>query len=93
LIPDRYSWAAWRQHYYYVVRSCGISREEGITSHGLRHEYLQNLYREQTGLEPPVRGGDPEQIPVDLEKAARQEVAEQAGHSRVAITSHYLGHR
>jgi integrase len=75
------------------VRSCGISREDGITSHGLRHEYLQNLYKEQTGLEPPVRGGDPEQIPVDLEKAARQEVAEQAGHSRVAITSHDLGYR
>jgi hypothetical protein len=27
LIPDRYSWAAWRQHDYYIVRSCGISRE------------------------------------------------------------------
>jgi integrase len=91
LIPDRYSWAAWRQHYYYVVRSCGISREEGITSHGLRHEYLQNLYREQTGLEPPVRGGDHGQIPADLEKAARQEVAEQAGHSRPSISTHYLG--
>jgi integrase len=93
MIPDRYSWAAWRQHYYYIVRSCGISRENGVTSHGLRHEYLQNLYKDQTGQEPPIRGGDPEQIPVDLEKAARQEVAEQAGHSRVAISSHYLGHR
>jgi integrase len=91
LIPDRYSWAAWRQHDYYIVRSCGISREDGVTSHGLRHEYLQHVYRQQTGLKPPIRGEDPEQIPVDLEKAARQEVAEQAGHSRPSISTHDLG--
>jgi integrase len=91
LIPDRYSWAAWRQHDYYIVRSCGISREDGITSHGLRHEYLQQVYREQTGLEPPVRGGDPGRLRADIERAARQEVAEQAGHSHPSNSTHYLG--
>jgi hypothetical protein len=49
------------------------------------------VYRQQTGLKPPIRGEDPEQIPVDLEKAARQEVAEQAGHSRPSISTHDLG--
>jgi hypothetical protein len=93
LIPDRYSWAAWRQHDYYIVRACGISREDGVTSHGLRHEYLQNLYKEQTGQEPPIRGRAPGRLRADIERAARQEVAEQAGHLRVAISSHYLGHR
>ncbi|WP_447974212.1 phage integrase N-terminal domain-containing protein [Nitrospira sp. Kam-Ns4a] len=91
MIPERYEWRQWRQHYYYVVRSCGISRDDGITSHGLRHERLQEVYQEHTGRPAPVRGGDPEVIPAEVDRAARQEVAEQAGHSRAEIATHYLG--
>jgi Integrase len=31
--PSR-SLAQWKNHYYYVLRSCGISRKNGITAHG-----------------------------------------------------------
>ncbi len=47
----------WKNHYYQVVRACGITRKDGITSHGLRHEYANNRYRELTGSDSPVRGG------------------------------------
>ena len=29
----------WKNHYYQVVRSCGITRHDGFTSHGLRHYF------------------------------------------------------
>jgi integrase len=47
----------WKNHYYQVVRACGITRKDGITSHGLRHEYANNRYQDLTGSDSPVRGG------------------------------------
>jgi integrase len=79
----------WKNHYYQVVRSCGISRTEGITSHGLRHQYAQERYRELTGTDAPVRGGAP--VDRDTDHAARCVVAEELGHSREEITTQYLG--
>jgi integrase len=79
----------WKNHYYQVVRSCGITRNDGVTSHGLRHQYAQERYRELTGADSPVRGRT--QIDRESDHAARQVVAEELGHSRESITSHYLG--
>jgi len=79
----------WKNHYYQVVRSCGISRNDGITSHGLRHQYAQERYRELTGVDAPVRSGT--QIDSESDHAARRVVAEELGHSRESIMSHYLG--
>ncbi|MGH8201618.1 MAG: integrase domain-containing protein [Steroidobacteraceae bacterium] len=79
----------WKNHYYEVVRSCGISRNEGITSHGLRHQYAQERYRELTATDSPVRGGAP--VDRDTDHAARRVVAEELGHSREEITTNYLG--
>ena len=45
------------RHYYQVVRACGITRVDGITSHGLRHQYSNERYQELTGVDSPVRGG------------------------------------
>lgn len=81
--------AQWKNHYYQVVRSCGITREDGITSHGLRHQYANERYQELTGTDSPVRGGTP--VDRDTDRAARQVVAEELGHSREAVTTHYLG--
>jgi integrase len=77
------------EHYYQVMRSCGITRNEGITSHGLRHQYAQERYRELAGVDSPVRSGA--QIDRESDHAARQVVAEELGHSREGITTHYLG--
>ncbi|EQD27031.1 integrase, partial [mine drainage metagenome] len=79
----------WKNHYYQVVRSCGITRKNGITSHGLRHNYANDRYRRLTDSDSPVRGGSP--VDRDMDRAARQVVAEELGHSRVGVTTHYLG--
>ena len=79
----------WKNHYYQVVRSCGITRKDGITSHGLRHEYASDRYRELSGSEPPVRGGA--RVDHEADQAARHVVAEELGHSREEVTTHYLG--
>ena len=78
-----------KNHYYHVLRSCGITRADGITGHGLRHGYANDRYQQIAGQPSPVRGGttpDP-----DTDQAARLEVAEELGHSRASVTTHYLG--
>ncbi len=94
MIPVNYSFKQWRNHYYYVCRQCGISRQEGITSHGLRHERLNEIYTDITGQMSPVKGGSINRQSaeeISLDRVARQEVAEVAGHSRPSIASAYLG--
>jgi integrase len=79
----------WKNHYYQVVRARGITRRDGITSHGLRHEYANTRYQELTGVDSPVRGGGA--VERDMDQAARHIVAEELGHSRESVTTHYLG--
>jgi site-specific recombinase XerC len=80
-----------KNHYYDVVRDCGIKRKGGlmITSHGLRHEKVNDDYERKTGVASPVRGGAP--VDREIDRAARLEIAEELGHSRESITTHYLG--
>ena len=53
LIPENYNFKQWKNHYYYVCHQHGISRKEGITSHGLRHERLNEIYHNITGQLSP----------------------------------------
>ena len=78
-----------KNHYYHVLRSCGITRANGLTSHGLRHGYANDRYEQISGMPSPVRGGTAPDRETD--QAARLEVAEELGHSRESITTHYLG--
>ena len=78
-----------KNHYYHVLRSCGITRADGLTGHGLRHGYANDRYEQIAGQPSPVRGGiTPDR---DTDQAARLEVAEELGHSRASVTTHYLG--
>jgi integrase len=86
--PSR-SLAQWKNHYYYVLRGCGITRKNGLTAHGLRHAYANNRYKELSGQDSPVRGG--KLVNREDDRAARLQVAEELGHSRESITTHYLG--
>lgn len=91
LIPRRYTLAQWRNRYYYVVRRFGIARRGGlgVTSHGLRHQYLQRKFEEITGHPAPVKGGsghDPA-----LYELAMRIVVERAGHSDKYKAGAYLG--
>ena len=78
-----------KNHYYHVLRACGITRAQGLTSHGLRHGYANDRYEQISGTPSPVRGGTP--LDRETDQAARLEVAEELGHSRESITTHYLG--
>lgn len=81
---------------HYICHNSGISRKNGITSHGLRHERLNELYTEKTGQASPIKSKSSHQAPnqatdPELTKIARQEVSEVAGHSRPSISGAYLG--
>ena len=91
LIPENYHFKQWKNHYYYVCHQHGISRKDGITSHGLRHERLNEIYHQITGQLSPVKNQNPTKVNTSLDQLARQEVAEVAGHSRPSIASAYVG--
>ena len=96
LIPAGYSFKQWKDHYYYVCRENGISRKDGITSHGLRHERLNEIYQTITGHASPIKSSQTidssdQSFDTQLDKIARQEIAEVAGHSRSSIAAAYVG--
>ncbi|MGZ5692561.1 MAG: integrase domain-containing protein [Burkholderiales bacterium] len=73
-----------------VMKKFGITKKQlGVTSHGLRHEMLIDRFERLTGELPPVRGGV--KLPAEIDTAARQEVAELAGHARKRASGAYLG--
>lgn len=91
MIPEEYDYKQWRNHYYYICHQAGISRKNGITSHGLRHERLNEVYKEITGQNSPIKNGSITTIHSSEDQIARQEIVEIAGHSRKAISRAYIG--
>jgi hypothetical protein len=51
--------------------------------------FCDDPYQQLTGAASPVRGGQTPDRETD--RAARLEVAEELGHSRESVTTHYLG--
>lgn len=88
LIPEAKSYI--RHRYVYDKQL----RNSGIRSHGLRHAYAQNRYKELTGWDAPLAGGPPpktynyEQRRKDI--LARMILTEELGHSRIQITRQYI---
>jgi integrase len=91
ITPVNFNFKQWKNHYYYICRQVGISRKDGITSHGLRHERLNEIYHELTGQLSPVKGGVVSAVNTHTHEIARQEIAEVAGHSRESISGAYIG--
>lgn len=92
LIPETRSYKSWSNHVYYVLRKNGISRKTiGTSSHGLRHERLQNEYLARTGAPCPVAGGQPNSVDSTTDRVARTHVSALAGHARRSVSSAYLG--
>lgn len=73
-----------------TVVACGITKAMlGITPHGLRHQFANDLFVELTDIPSPIRGGtgiDPKAM-----REAYLEIARQLGHNRPRITSAYVG--
>lgn len=74
----------------YVMEKFGITKKQlGVTAHGLRHEVLINQFEALADAAAPVRGGT--KPPAAIDRLARQEVAELAGHARKRASTAYLG--
>lgn len=83
-----------RRRFYGVMESLGITlSEEGVTAHGLRHQYMQDSFKRLLGIDAPVKGGDLSQVDKDELHVASQKLMERAGHTRVSIGSSYYGSR
>ena len=93
MIPSTHTLAQWDSTFYRIVRKHGVTRKTtegglGVTAHGLRHQYLHNLYRRLTGHEPPVRGGH--DVEREIYRASLKTLIEAVGHSDVRKAGAYL---
>ncbi|CAG9255152.1 Regulatory Fis family protein [Paraburkholderia unamae] len=89
-IPEDRTLKQWRNWYYYVLERHGITKSGlGVTSHGLRHQYLQELYEKTSGVPAPVKQAGPRPDP-ELHAQAMRRVVEAAGHSRVTKANAYI---
>lgn len=78
--------------FYNVMRKCGITlAESNVTAHGLRHQFMHEEFRNELGIEPPVRGGDMSSVDKDKLHLVKQRAMEKAGHTRIDIGASYYG--
>lgn len=88
LIPPDRSYKQHLGHFERETKAIGLGQ-----THGLRHLYAQDRYRELTGFECPAVGGvfdlTDEQKAIDL--SARQTISNELGHNRLSVTGIYLG--
>lgn len=79
--------------YYREIAKLGITKDQlGVTSHGLRHEYVHQRLAEQ-GVTAPVKVvkvARPKKSRDEV-RQARRSVAELVGHSRPTIITAYSG--
>jgi integrase len=77
--------------YYVVMRAVGITRKGrlGVTSHGLRKEFANQVYFEMTGVPSPIQGGP--SIDRLVDRDARLRLVAHLGHARESIGTAYLG--
>lgn len=91
LVPEGHNFDTTRNRFYYVMRLCGITKSQlGVTSHGLRHEYANDLYEELSGQPSVVRGAS-EILDRAKDRAARKAVTSDLGHVRLDVTAAYTG--
>ncbi|MGN8112305.1 helix-turn-helix domain-containing protein [Paraburkholderia sp. 22098] len=89
-IPHGYTKQQWRDHYYHVLHKHGITRSgHGVTSRGLRHQFLQEMYKTLASVPAPIKRHE-ESASVELHRKARQCVVEVAGRSRALNANAYL---
>ena len=79
----------------YVFEKFGLTKRGlGVTAHGLRHEHLNEVYEQVTGVPSPVRSnGAAVAIDPHLHDLGRSRVSQEAGHDRLNISNAYIGAR
>ncbi len=92
MMPAEYNLKKWESHYNWVMHREQITRKGmGITSHGLRHEYVHDEYEGRLGVKPPVKGGGMPDMGTDDINAQKHMISEGLGHSRPSIIGCYSG--
>lgn len=81
------------RRFNYVLERFGLTKSgEGVTSHGLRHQFANDRFEEQTGgRTTPVRGENTEGLSKEQIDHVRYRIAEELGHGRISITNSYYG--
>lgn len=91
MIHTDLTWAKWREGGLRDIRKF-LQVSLGATGlHDLRAGYACQRYQEITGITAPVTGAS--EINRDLDRHARQIIAEELGHGRAEITNAYVGGR
>ena len=79
------------QRSYYILKKIGITKKNlGVTAHGLRHGFCQQLMVNM-GLIPAIKGGLPDQMTREERTGIERAVSEALGHTRPSITTAYGG--
>jgi len=79
------------QRSYYILKKIGITKKNlGVTAHGLRHGFCQQLMVNM-GLIPAIKGGLPDQMTKEERTRIERAVSEALGHTRPSITTAYGG--
>ena len=91
LVPPGYTFLKWKQHYYYVCKKHGLTRKGlAITSHGLRHEFINAKHEKLSGVKSPLKGGGlTEEFTREQQKMLQLKLSEMIGHSRPQIMNAY----
>lgn len=91
LVPAGANFDTTRSRFYYVMKKLGITKAAlGVTGHGLRHEYANDLYEELAGQKSVVRGAS-EILDRARDREARRQVTNDLGHVRLDVTAAYTG--
>lgn len=90
MIPADQSWKEWREGTLRDAREI-VQSYTGGGLHDLRSAYACERYEQLTGHAAPVAGGEIADREVDRE--AREQIAEELGHGRIDVVSEYVGGR
>lgn len=92
MIPRSISLKKWRSRWQRAMTKIGLTRTQlGVTPHALRHSAQCRYYKQVSAHEPAIRGGDLHKTDAHADRAARDLVADLAGHSRRSVSGAYLG--
>jgi len=92
MVPRGQSLRSWKSIFYRVTKKIGLTRKRlGVTPHSLRHSYANREYERVTSHLSPVHGGTLAQDDPHADRAARELVANELGHSRPSIAAAYIG--
>ncbi len=76
------------RHFHRRLEKMGITRREGLTAHGLRHERAQTEYEALAKAPTPLRGGGADRA---RHRWALGHVSQMMGHARPSIPAAYIG--